>query len=104
MNMVIDPSNPSLNKATSSSSGSKLKPTPGAEPTVSGKTATPAATDNVSLSREAQAMGRLEQALKTSSDVDETKVAALRQAIAEGKYQVNSERIAERMLVQDDWF
>jgi negative regulator of flagellin synthesis FlgM len=104
MNMVIDPSNPSLNKTTSSTSGSRPKPASGSESTASGKTTGQSVGDNVSLSREAQAMGRLELAVKTSPDVDEAKVAAMRQAIADGRYQVNSERIAERMLAQDDSF
>jgi negative regulator of flagellin synthesis FlgM len=101
--MVIDPSNPSLNKTTSSTSGgSKLKPTPGVESSAGGKTTAQAAGDNVSLSQEAQVLGRVEQAMKNSPEVDEAKVSAIRQAIAEGRYQINSERIAERMLAQDD--
>lgn len=102
--MVIDPSNPSLNKTTGSTSGSRPKPAAGSESTVSGKATGQSKGDNVSLSRQAQAMGRLESALKTSPEVNEAKVAALRQAIADGSYQVNSERIAERMLAQDDLF
>lgn len=36
-----------------------------------------------------------------SGDVDEAKVAAVRQAIAEGRYSIDSDAIAERMLAQD---
>jgi negative regulator of flagellin synthesis FlgM len=105
--MVIDPSNPSLNKTTSSSSGgAKLKPALGTESSAGSKPAAqaPGDKDNVSLSQEAHTLGRVEQAMKKSPDVDEAKVAAVKQAIAEGRYQVNSERIAERMLAQDDSF
>lgn len=101
--MVIDPSNPSLNRSTNATSGGvKSKPGPAAE--VAGTTQTaskPTQADNVSLSSQAQALGRLEQAMHKSSDVDEAKVAAIRQAIAEGRYQVDSGKIAERMLAQD---
>ena len=103
--MVIDPSNPSLNKTTSSSSGgAKLKPALGTESSAGSKPAAHTPGDNVSLSQEAHALGRVEQAMKKSPDVDEAKVASIKQAIAEGRYQVNSERIAERMLAQDDSF
>lgn len=103
--MVIDPSNPSLNKTTSSSSGgAKLKPALGTESNAGSKPAASAPGDNVSLSQEAHALGRVEQAMKKAPEVDEAKVAAIKQAIAEGSYQVNSERIAERMLAQDDSF
>ena len=53
------------------------------------------------MSRQAQTLGRLEQADKKSGDVDEAKVAAVRQAIAEGRYSIDSDKIAERMLAQD---
>lgn len=109
--MVIDPSNPSLNKTSGSASGGpRLKPAAGAESAAGGKAPSQAAADNlsakdnVSLSPEAQTLGRVEQAMKKSPDVNEAKVAAIRQALAEGRYQVNSDRIAERMLAQDDSF
>lgn len=104
--MVIDPSNPGLNKTTSSSSGgAKLKPALGTESNAGSKQpVAPAAGDNVSLSQEAHALGRVEQAMKKAPEVNEAKVAAIKQAIAEGRYQVNSERIAEGMLAQDDLF
>lgn len=101
--MVIDPSNPSLNRtANTASNGIKAKYAPAVGAPNEGKSsAKPAAGDNVSLSSQAQALGRLEQAVQKSSDVDEAKVAAIRQAIAEGRYQVDSNKIAERMLAQD---
>lgn len=103
--MVIDPSNPSLNKTTGpTSGGARLKPASGTETSASGKPSVASSGDNVSLSREAQVLARLEQAVTKSPEVDEAKVAAIRQAIAEGRYQVDSERIAERMLAREDQF
>ncbi len=100
--MVIDPSNPSLNKASGATTGStKPKPAASPEAPAAGKPAAKAAGDNVSLSSQAQTLGRLEQAMQKSPEVDEAKVSAIKQAIAEGRYQINSDRIAERMLAQD---
>jgi len=61
-----------------------------------------AAGDQVVLSQEAQSVGRLQAKIATSSDVNLEKVAAIRQAIAEGKFDFNPERIAENMLNQED--
>lgn len=58
-------------------------------------------TDSVSLSGKAQAMGRLEAQIAETPDVDEAKVAAVKAAISEGRYQVDSNTVAERMLAQD---
>jgi negative regulator of flagellin synthesis FlgM len=104
--MVIDPSNPSLNRGASATSGGvKAKSAQPANTDVGARSsAKPAAGDNVSLSSQAQTLGRLESAVKQSGDVDEAKVAAVRQAIAEGRYNIDSDAIAERMLAQDGVF
>ena len=101
--MVIDPSNPSLNRTTNAASGGvKAKSSPSVESEAASRSsAKPSVGDNVSLSSQAQTLGRLEQAVKKSGDVDEAKVAAARQAIAEGRYSIDSDKIAERMLAQD---
>ncbi len=62
----------------------------------------PESGDQVKLSAEAQNMSRLEAKVASSADVNLEKVAAIRQAIAEGKFEFNPERIAENMLKQDD--
>ena len=56
----------------------------------------------VVLSQEAQTLGRLQAKINTSSDVDLEKVAEIRRAIAEGRFEINPERIAENMLNQND--
>ena len=58
----------------------------------------------VSLSDAAQQLNRLESQINTAADVDSDRVEALQRAIADGSYSVNAERIAERMLDQDDLF
>lgn len=59
--------------------------------------------DSVSLSSKAQTMGRLEAKMADTPEVDEAKVAAIKAAISEGRYQVDSQTVAERMLAQDSW-
>ena len=58
--------------------------------------------DQVVLSQEAQTLGRLQTKINNSPDVDLEKVAEIRRAIAEGRFEVNPERIAENMLNQND--
>ncbi|TQV84126.1 flagellar biosynthesis anti-sigma factor FlgM [Exilibacterium tricleocarpae] len=58
--------------------------------------------EDVVLSREAQALARLEARIQTTADVDTDKVDAIKAAIAGGRFEVNAERIAERLLQQDD--
>lgn len=53
---------------------------------------------NVKLSAEAQSLKQLETQLKAAPDVDSDKVNALRAAVADGSYQVNAERVAEKLL------
>lgn len=60
------------------------------------------ASDQVVLSQEAQTLGRLQAKINSSPDVDLEKVAEIRRAIAEGRFEINPERIAENMLNQND--
>ncbi|MBU2887264.1 flagellar biosynthesis anti-sigma factor FlgM [Gilvimarinus agarilyticus] len=60
------------------------------------------ATDQVVLSAEAQSLSRLQEAVDTAPDVDSDKVAEIKQAIAEGRFEINAERLAEAILSQDD--
>lgn len=60
--------------------------------------------DSVQLSPEAMALKRLEAQINASPDIDIGRVAAIKRAIAEGNFEINVERIAERMLQQDGLF
>jgi negative regulator of flagellin synthesis FlgM len=71
-------------------------PAPDTAPTSKG------AGDKVVLSQEAQTLGRLQAKINSSPDVDLEKVAEIRRAIAEGRFEINPERIAENMLNQND--
>ena len=100
--MVIDTNN--IN-----SSGSARSRNIPAAPVASAKTqATPTETavanskDNVVLSPEAQNLTRLQAKISVLPDVNLDRVAAIKQAIADGRFEINPERIAENMLNQDE--
>lgn len=56
-----------------------------------------AATDSVSLTPQARQMKALQEKAERSSGFDEQKVAELKKAIAEGKYQVDGEKLAKNI-------
>jgi negative regulator of flagellin synthesis FlgM len=58
--------------------------------------------DQVLLSQEAQKLGQLQAKINASPDVNLEKVNEIRKAIAEGKFHVNPERIAEALLNQEE--
>lgn len=58
--------------------------------------------DTVALSPEAQNLSRLQEKMETAPDIDSERVAQIRQAISEGRFEINAERLAEAMLNQDE--
>lgn len=54
--------------------------------------------DTVQLSNEAQTLRNVERSLADTPDVDSARVANLRQEIESGNFQVNAERVAEKIL------
>lgn len=60
-------------------------------------TAPAAATDTVSLTGEAQRMQQLSEAAGDGPQVDSARVAAVKSAIANGSYQVNSASVAAKL-------
>ena len=56
------------------------------------------AKDSVSLSVEAQALSRAENAVAQAPEVDQARVSAVREALQSGSYQINPEAIAEKLL------
>ncbi|WP_323814607.1 flagellar biosynthesis anti-sigma factor FlgM [Cellvibrio sp. NN19] len=88
-----------------STKGTRSKPAAPNTPETKTPEAAPAskaAGDQVVLSQEAQNLGRLQAKIESSPDVDMDKVAEIRRAIAEGRFEINPERIAENMLNQDE--
>ncbi len=100
--MVIDTNN----GVTANSGSFRSKGSTGvghnSDHSTTGNSAGQSGTDSVSLSSEAQILARLEAKINAASDVDSDRIAAIRQAIENGTYEINAERIAGRMLDQDD--
>lgn len=57
---------------------------------------------NVSLSNEAHTLSRLEAQINASPDINASRIAEIKQAIVDGTFEINAEKIAEKMLGQDD--
>lgn len=53
--------------------------------------------DSVSITPQAQQFTKLQQKASNSSDVDHGKVSQIKKAISEGKYQIDIERLAEKL-------
>lgn len=105
--MIIDPNN---RLPAGGSLSSRNKPASGVEGTgdrqgqSKGSSSTPSVnSDSVNLSSEAQKLKQLEIQIHNAPDVDSDKVSAIKQAIANGNFQINVERIVERMLEQDSF-
>lgn len=101
--MAIDTSNTyKPGAATTGRSASSGTPAAKAEGKNTAASATAPPSDQVVLSPEAQSLSRLQEAVDSAPDVDSDKVAQIKQAIAEGRFEVNAERLAEAILAQDD--
>lgn len=60
--------------------------------------------ETVNISTEGQTLNRLSQQLDSDTPVNQEKVEALRAAIAEGRYKVDAEAVAGKMLESDALF
>lgn len=102
--MVIDTNNiNSSGGANRSRSSAPVVATPSNKtPSAPAAKAEPSSKDNVVLSSEAQNLVRLQTKISNLPDVNMDRVAAIKQAIAEGRFEINPERIAENMLNQDE--
>lgn len=100
--MVIDTSN-GINSGTNSTRSRSSVPAAVTDSKAASVAApNTSAKENVVLSQEAQRLNRLQATIGELPDVNAERVAALKQAIAEGKFEINPERIAENMLKHDD--
>ena len=59
---------------------------------------TSASGDSVELSQEAKTMGKAMEVLENLPDIREGKVAEIKERIANGTYQVDGKKIAEKMI------
>jgi negative regulator of flagellin synthesis FlgM len=64
----------------------------------------PSNKDKVMISPEAQNLSRLQAKINLLPEINLERVAAIKQAISEGRFEINPERIAENMLNHDELF
>ncbi len=87
-----------LNSSQSSSVKSKNETK---QNTDSGNTAAQA--DRVTLTNTASRLQDIEQQLSNASSIDNERVAEVQSAIANGEYNVDSDRVADKMLAFEDF-
>ena len=58
--------------------------------------------DQLSLTSSAQLLKELGEAVSASPEVDRGRIEAIRQAIADGSYEVDARRVAEKLLKLED--
>ncbi len=89
--------------------GINQRPTVNSNPSTKSDTAADSSNDKVAklvgnagntveLTSEAKNLQRVQASLSEVSDVNHAKVASLKQAISEGRYQIDAERLADNML------
>ncbi len=101
--MNFDINNSLGSVGTKTTKGKAASPIPEVKSSTPAKSSTKAdAKDQVVLSQEAQTLGRLQAKINSSPDVNLEKVEEIKRAIAEGRFEINADRIAENMLNQDD--
>lgn len=104
--MILNTNN-TLESVNAKGARSKPAASPTTENKPAGSTSAPptavkTVSDQVVLSQEAQTLGRLQSRINNTPDVNFEKVEEIRRAIAEGRFEINPERIAENMLKQND--
>ncbi|OGT21938.1 MAG: flagellar biosynthesis anti-sigma factor FlgM [Gallionellales bacterium RIFOXYB12_FULL_54_9] len=82
--------------------GQPLPSTPASEAntraTKGGTGTAPQASTSVTLGSTATQLGKMEASMASSPVIDDKKVAEIKQAISEGRFQVNSGMVADRLI------
>lgn len=100
--MVIDPNN--IGNATTANAKGKLASAPRVTTKVQDaetENSNSSSGDSVSLSSQAQSLGKLEAAVDNASSVDSDKVSAVKSALQSGQYRIDADAIAAKILDQD---
>ena len=100
--MVIDTNNINSPGSARNRSATPVTATTTKTQVAAPETAVSSNKDGVVLSPEAQNLSRLQAKINLLPDVNLERVASIKQAIAEGRFEFNPERIAENMLRQDE--
>lgn len=98
--MVIDPGN-NLNSANIAAGKARSAPATKSTNNTEVSDTPPDTSDNVSLSISGMTLAQVEANLANSPDVDAAKVAVIKEAIANGSYKINPDKIAASILAQE---
>ena len=101
--MVIDPGR-NINSSSNAASKTRqnaAKPDE-ARSTNSTEKANSFSSDSVTLSNTAQSLSRIEAAVQGADEVNAAKVAEIKTAIDNGTYEIDTQKIAAKILAQDD--
>lgn len=99
LNNAATPANAGRTGSTQSSGRNEaVNNPPVALPTAEEQASTAKTGESVQLSREAQQLQKVSDKLRDLPTVDKERVAKLKQAIADGSYQVDSQRVAGKLL------
>lgn len=92
--MAIDKLNSSVNQALNSASTRTEQQN---RPRQADTTATAPRQDAVSLTQQAQQLTQLQRRAELNSGIDQEKIDRIKQAIADGSYSINPERLAAKI-------
>jgi len=67
-------------------------------PAATASVAAPQASDHVTLTDSARSLQKIEEAIAKAPVVDTAKVATIKQAVSSGTYQIDSGRVADKLL------
>ena len=82
----------------------RVSRSPGTPVVTSGSGATQGTADEVSLSSGALTLLEVGQRLGTGPDLDPQRVAAIREALDQGRYRIDAPRLADALLAQERLF
>jgi negative regulator of flagellin synthesis FlgM len=102
--MVIDTNNINSSGSSRNQKTAAVNTTPNKTQSVAADTPVQAAKDKVVISPEAQNLAKLQAKVSELPEVNIERVESIKKAIAEGRFEINPERIAENMLIQDELF
>ena len=99
LNNAATPANSGRAGSTQASGRNEAVSSPSAAlPTAEQQASSAKTGESVQLSREAQQLQKVSDKLRDLPTVDKERVAKLKQAIADGSYQVDSQRVAGKLL------
>ena len=95
--MAIEINNITPTKAHRSTDDTKLNQSSD-QPAAQQETGKSSATDTVSLSDNAVQLGKIEHSVATTPVIDTQRVEQLKQAIANGSYEADAEKVADKLM------